>query len=72
MKPVHWLVLAEISFFCIYVSSIFSGLSYLILPEQQVNFFVMFALLLAWYLDKYITFLFIKYKVTAKDLLGET
>lgn len=72
MKPVHWLVLAEISFFCIYLASIFAGISYLILPEQQVNFFVMFALLVAWYLDKYITFLFIKHKVTAKDLLGES
>jgi hypothetical protein len=72
MKPVYWLLLAEISFFYIYVSSIVAGISYLLFPDAALNLFAIFALIVAWYLNHYITYLFIKYKVTSQDLLGES
>jgi uncharacterized protein involved in cysteine biosynthesis len=72
MKPVYWLLLAEISFFYIYVSSIVAGISYLLIPDATLNLFAIFALIVAWLLNDYITYIFVKNKVTAEDLLGES
>jgi hypothetical protein len=69
MRPIWWLLIAEIMFFIIGVFNIAQGVAYIVYPEYVVSYIVIFAMFFTWYLDRMITWIFITNKVTVDDLL---
>jgi hypothetical protein len=70
MRPIWWLILAEAAFFLIAAINIYQGLAFLFISEYAVSYFIIFAMFVSWYLDKWITYIFYVNKVTVEDLLG--
>jgi hypothetical protein len=71
MRPIWWLLIAEIAMFYIATVNIIQGISFLLLPEYAVSYFIIFAMFVSWFLDKTITWILYTNKVTVDDLLGK-
>ena len=69
MKPILWLLLAELCFFFVALINIIHGIFYLLDPTY-LSYVILFCMFVTWSLNKYITYLFIQNNVTVDDLLG--
>jgi hypothetical protein len=68
MIPAMWLFIAEIGFFSVALLNIIHGVLYMVDPSN-LSYFVIFAMFVVWYLDHYITYMFMALEITKEDLM---
>ena len=70
IRPIWWLLIAELCFFFIAAANIIHGILFMIDPSS-VSFVVLFCMFASWMLNDYVSYLFRKHTVTVDDLLGK-